>query len=91
MSDFLLNIAFGWVPWWAWAALALLLAGAVYRWVGWQGLAALALGVAAFFGYRQGWRDHGDGKKPAVPIEDFQEPIAPKPRQRTIFDMFKRK
>lgn len=69
MTEFFGNLLFGWVPWWAWAGIALLALGGVYKWVGWQGVLALGFGVAAFFGYRQGWRDRGEGKPPAVPVD----------------------
>lgn len=82
MMDFIGNFLWGWIPWWVWAGLALLALGGVYRWVGWQGVLALGFGIAAFFGYRQGWRDRGDDKPPAVPVEDYEEAIAPQPRRR---------
>lgn len=91
MIEWVLDFAFGWVPWWAWAGLALLALGGVYRWVGWQGMVALSIGIAAFFGYRQGWNDKSKGNLPIIPVDPIKvptTPITPQPRKRrTLMDI----
>ena len=83
----------GWfalVPWWAWAAIALIIVGIVYRLAGWLGL----IGLAGAFGYWLGRR----GPDP-FPHEDLQrgedgpemprQIVPAKPRVRTIFDILR--
>lgn len=44
MSDWIWSIIWGWLPWWAWAAIGIGAAFAVYRLLGWKGaLAVLAV------------------------------------------------
>ena len=85
----------GWfalVPWWALAAVALIIVGIVYRLAGWLGL----IGLAGAFGYWLGRRgpDPFPHENPP-PGED--EPEMPRrtpparPHVRTIFDILQGK
>lgn len=77
------------VPWWGWVALALIVAGIVYKLAGWLGIVALA-GVAGY-----GAKTLQDARKPAdhYPTENGDgepyQPPQPRPHQRTIFDIFR--
>lgn len=48
-------LLFGWVadvPWWAWAAIALVIVGLVYKFSGWLGVVGLAGAVGFVLGRR---------------------------------------
>ncbi|MET3899654.1 hypothetical protein ABIB57_003616 [Devosia sp. UYZn731] len=82
MMDWVWNFAFGIVPAWVWVIIAGLLLGWAWKTFGWQGIAGAGLAILTLGAYRQGWRDHGAGKPPAVPIEDYEEHLAPPPRRK---------
>lgn len=96
--DWVMNLIFGWVPWWVWAIIALLLIGWAWKTFGWQGLVAVALGAWTFFVYRAGFRAGHSGAKPVVPVETMwpeKMPPAPKAKpakkRKTLQDLFTRK
>lgn len=77
----ILDWLLGQLPWWTWAVVAVVILLLVLKWFGWQGLIAAGLAVAAFFGYRQGWKDNQEGKTPIVPVDPIQvRPPENKPR-----------
>lgn len=80
--DWLLNFLLGWVPVWVWVIAAGLLLGWAWKTFGWQGVVGAGLAVLTLGAYRQGWRDRDADNPPMVPIEDYEEPLAPPPARK---------
>ena len=96
--DWLMTLVFGWVPWWGWAGLALVLLVIIWRIIGKEGVITGAVAVAAFFAYRAGWRAGRRGdpidKPPTMWPDKMPKPKSkpkPKPKVTTIWDRLKRK
>lgn len=88
--DWALNLIWTAIPLWVWIVVGGVLLGAAWRTFGWQGVVGGLAALVTLGAYRQGYRDASARKKPAIPVESYQEPIAPpKPRVRTIFDIFR--
>ncbi len=56
MSDWLWSIVWGWLPWWAWAAIGVGLAFAAYRLLGWKGALAVLAVTFGSVAYSRGAR-----------------------------------
>lgn len=80
--DWIIHFLLGWVPAWAWIIIAGLALGWAWRMFGWQGIVGAGLAILTLGAYRQGWRDRDADKPPLVPIEDYEEPLAPPPRRK---------
>ncbi len=74
--DFFFNL----VPLWIWLSLAVVAILIAFRVLGKEGVFGLLLLIAAFFGYRQGWKDKTVNKEPIVPLE---LPSKVKPKAKT--------
>lgn len=82
MMDWIFNFLLGAIPTWVWIIVGGVALGAAWRTFGWQGVVGGLLAILTLGAYRQGWRDHGAGKPPLVPLEDHEEAMSPIPRRR---------
>lgn len=80
------SVLLGWVPGWLWIVAAGVAMGWAWKVFGWQGVVGGLLAVLTLGAYRQGWRDRGQGKPsiPTLPIEDYEQELAPPPKRRKI-------
>lgn len=80
--DWLVSFLLSWVPTWVWVVAAGVAIGWAWKVFGWQGVAGGLLALLTLGAYRQGWRDRGGDKPPALPIEDYEQDLAPPPKRR---------
>jgi hypothetical protein len=86
----IVGFVLGTIPTWAWVVLAGIAIGWAWKTFGTQGVLGALVAVVTLGAYRQGWRDHDQGKPPIVPVEPLRPPQAapvPRKRRRTLMDI----
>ncbi len=89
MSDWLWSIVWGWLPWWAWLAIGVGAAFAVYRLLGWKGALAVLAVTFGSVAYSRGAKRGGAVERSRQDAVDQQarDVIAEKKEDvRTITD-----
>jgi hypothetical protein len=86
----IVGFVLGSIPTWVWIIVAGLAIGWAWKTFGTQGVLGALVAVLTLGAYRQGWRDHDQGKPPIVPVEPLRPPVAPPPprkRRKTLMDI----
>lgn len=84
------SLVLGMVPTWVWIIVAGLAIGWAWKTFGTQGVIGALVAIVTLGAYRQGWRDHGAGKAPIVPVKPVRPPApspAPRKKHRTVMDI----
>ncbi len=77
--NWLWSIIWGWLPWWAWAAIGIGVAFAVYRLLGWKG--ALAVLATTF-----GAVAYSSGARRGAQVETAKQDAADQHARDVIYD-----